>query len=106
MAALTEFAGFDWDDGNPAKCSKHGLSTSQIEEVFQSPLAVLPDADHSQEEPRFRAIGRDGNRRAVFVVFTMRERSGNMFIRPISARYMHPKEIALYEKKNPQLQDR
>jgi len=106
MASLTEFVGFDWDDGNRSKCGKHGLSISQIEEVLQSTLAVLPDADHSQEEPRFRGIGRAANGRLVFVVFTMRQRNGNVFIRPISARYMHRKEIAAYEKENPELQNR
>jgi predicted DNA binding CopG/RHH family protein/uncharacterized DUF497 family protein len=50
--------GFDWDKGNRAKCEKHGLSTSVIENLFTRPLAILPDAAHSQGERRFRAIGR------------------------------------------------
>jgi hypothetical protein len=50
--------GFDWDKGNRAKCEKHGLSTSVIEGLFTRPLAILPDAAHSQRERRFRAIGR------------------------------------------------
>lgn len=105
MVKLAEFSGFDWDAGNRSKCRKHGLSAAQIERLFEAPVAVLPDAGHSQREPRFRAIGRDTNGRAVFVVFTMRQRAGTLLIRPISARYMHRKEIATYEKENPGLQN-
>jgi|SRR5438552_3097869 len=105
MLHPTEFAGFDWDEGNRAKCGKHGLSISQIEEVFESPLAILPDAGHSEHERRFRAVGRAVSGRAVFVVFTLRQRDGSLFIRPISARYMHRKEVAAYEKENPNLRD-
>jgi uncharacterized protein len=102
---LTEFSGFEWDSGNRAKCQKHGLSIDQIETVFGQAVAILPDAAHSQAEPRFRAVGRDGNGKAVFVVFTMRQRGEDWFIRPISARYMHRREIAAYEKENPGFQD-
>lgn len=34
----------------------------------------------------------------MFLVFTIRERHGERFIRPISARYMHQKEIEHYER--------
>jgi uncharacterized DUF497 family protein len=105
MVKLAKFSGFDWDAGNRSKCRKHGLSVAQIERLFESSVAVLPDVGHSQREPRFRAIGRDANGRAVFVVFTMRQRAGALLIRPISARYMHRKEIASYEKENPELQN-
>jgi hypothetical protein len=30
---LPPFEGFDWDDGNRAKCVKHGLTIEQIESV-------------------------------------------------------------------------
>ncbi|MGO9257407.1 MAG: BrnT family toxin [Bryobacteraceae bacterium] len=96
--------GFDWDKGNRAKCEKHGLSTSVIESLFTRPLAILPDAAHSQRERRFRAIGRtDKGRRGVFIVFTLRRKGDELLIRPISARYMHKKEIEAYEKENPGL---
>lgn len=49
--------GFEWDKGNRAKCEKHGLSVSAIESLFARPLAILPDAAHSQRERRFRAKG-------------------------------------------------
>lgn len=56
-----------------------------------------------QTERRFRAIGRLGDERAVFVVFTIRERGGRRYIRPISARFMHREEIERYEEENPGL---
>ena len=95
--------GFDWDRGNRAKCEKHGLSTADIEGLLERPLAILPDAAHSQREKRFRAIGRTDKGRSVFIVFTLRRKGYDLLIRPISARYMHKKEIEAYEKENPGL---
>jgi uncharacterized protein len=95
--------GFEWDKGNRAKCEKHGLSVSAIEGLFTRPLAILPDAAHSQSERRFRAIGRTEKGRGVFIVFTLRRKGDEMLIRPVSARYMHKKEIDAYEKENPDL---
>jgi len=34
----------------------------------------------------------------VLIVFTLREKADDTFIRPISARYMHRKEIEYYEE--------
>jgi uncharacterized protein len=95
--------GFDWDRGNRAKCEKHGLSVAAIESLFARPLAVLPDEAHSQSERRFRAVGRTDKGRGVFLVFTLRHRGDEIFIRPISARYMHKREIDAFEKENPGL---
>lgn len=95
--------GFDWDRGNRAKCEKHGLSVAVIESLFARPLAILPDAAHSQRENRFRAIGRTEKGRGVFIVFTLRPKDGELLIRPISARYMHRREIDAFEKENPEL---
>jgi uncharacterized DUF497 family protein len=95
--------GFDWDKSNRAKCEKHGLSISVIEGLFTRPLAVFPDVAHSQHERRFRAIGRTDQERGVFIVFTLRRKGDESLIRPISARYMHRKEICTYEKENPDL---
>jgi uncharacterized protein len=95
--------GFNWDGGNRAKCEKHGLSIATIESLFTRPLAILPDAAHSQRERRLRAIGRTDKGRGVFIVFTLRRGGDELLIRPISARYMHKKEIEAYEKENPDL---
>jgi len=89
-----EITGFDWDDGNWPKCGKHGVSREEIERLFFEGLAYLaPDLKHpSSLESRHIAVGRvDG--RAMFVAFVLRGR----LIRPISARYMHAKEVNNYE---------
>jgi uncharacterized DUF497 family protein len=98
-----EFSGFDWDQGNRSKCQKHGVSPSAIEGLFAGPVAILPDVEHSESEHRFRAIGRTKQGRAVFVVFTLRRGDDGLLIRPISARYMHDKEVQSYESQNPNL---
>jgi uncharacterized protein len=97
-----DFLGFDWDKGNREKCLKHGVTTQDIETLFSKPLLVINDPHNQTAERRFRAIGQTTDRRFIFVVFTLR----NGTIRPISARFMHQKEIRRYEKDNPQLQER
>ena len=95
------FAGFDWDKGNRAKCQKHGVSVAEVEELFSRPLLILQDTLHSEAEERLWGIGKAASGRSVFLVFTIRERGGKRFIRPISARYMHKKEVRNYEEENP-----
>ena len=99
-------AGFDWDAGNREKCQKRGVSAAEIEELFRLPVMILPDAAHSKEEERRKAIGRTREGRFVFLIFTIRERDGGKYIRPISARFMHRREIEHYEKENPDLLQR
>ena len=84
---------FDWDDGNRAKAQRHGVTLAEIEHAMRSGPRVAPDADHSLTEQRFIAIGRTVTGRRVFVAFCWR--AGR--IRPISARYMHAREIARYD---------
>lgn len=89
-------AGFDWDDGNWPKCGKHGVSRGEIEQVLMGEPAVM--ADPHPDEPRMRAIGRTEAGRYVFLVFMFRTLKGQKRLRPISARYMHQKEIDYYEQ--------
>ncbi len=89
-------AGFNWDDGNWPKCGKHGLSREEIEQVFMGTPAVM--LDPNPNEPRLRAIGKTNAGRYAFIVFMLREMDKKKMIRPISARYMHQKEIDHYEK--------
>ncbi|MBP9674394.1 MAG: BrnT family toxin [Bacteriovoracaceae bacterium] len=92
-------SGFDWDSGNLFKNEfKHGLSREIIELFFHRNVFVAQDPVHSKTEDRFLAIGMDGNGRPMIVAFTLREQSGIKKIRPISARYMHEKEIKKYEE--------
>jgi uncharacterized DUF497 family protein len=95
------FAGFDWNEGNRTKCLKHGVSLAEIEALFLGSIAIKPDLAHSSVETRYLGIGRTAQGRHVIVAFTVRQRAGANYIRPISARYMHAKEVAAYEKANP-----
>jgi uncharacterized DUF497 family protein len=49
-------------------------------------------------ETRFNAVGRTGEGRHAFIVFTIRQVGLDSLLRPISARYMHQKEIDHYER--------
>lgn len=91
-----QFHGFDWDDGNVAKCQKHGLSIGDIEAALEAPTQIAPDDRHSWAEERFIAIAVHATGRAMFVAFTLRERDGKTLLRPISARFMHAKEAFRY----------
>jgi uncharacterized DUF497 family protein len=91
-------AGFDWDAGNRSKCREHGVSAAALDSFFRGAIAVLPDPMHSKSEERFKAIGRTDGDRWMFVVFTLCKHRASTLIRPISARYMHGKEIEHYEK--------
>jgi uncharacterized DUF497 family protein len=99
-------AGFEWDEGNRSKCQKHGVSTMAVESLFHRQIAVLPDPLHSKSEERFKAIGKTAQGRGIFLVFTLRTRRGKTLIRPISARYMHRKEMDHYEKETATLAKR
>jgi uncharacterized protein len=90
-------AGFDWDNGNSGKCQKHGLTLKDVEFALSNGPLVAPDIKHSADEERLVSIGKTRDGRYVFVAFTFRIREGAKFIRPISARYMHEKEIRSYE---------
>ena len=90
-----KIAGFDWDDGNWPKCGKHGVSVEEIEQVLLGSPAVM--SDPHPDEPRMRAIGRTKAGRFVFLVFMLRQDDIKTLLRPISARFMHQKEIDHYE---------
>ena len=96
--SIQTVTGFDWDCGNLEKCQKHGVEIAEIESVFNQTLAVFPDPTHSREEDRFIGIGKTNQGRNLFIAFTLRSHSDEVLIRPISARYMHPKEVEHYEK--------
>ena len=93
-------SGFDWDDGNRAKCQKHGVSIAEIETLLAGSPRVAPDPRHSEEEDRLIAMGGTSAGRPVFVAFTIRTKNRLLLIRPVTARYMHAKEIAAYEKES------
>jgi uncharacterized DUF497 family protein len=97
MTDLTKISGFDWDEGNTRKNDKHGVSMAEAEQgFFNVPLLMLADATHSQKEPRFHALGKTNDGRALHITLTLRQ--SNKLIRVISARDMHRKERTIYEQ--------
>jgi uncharacterized protein len=95
MIDLAKISGFDWDEGNSLKNAKHDVSVSESEQVFfNAPLLLLADDKHSQQEPRFHALGKTDMNRLLHITFTVR--GNGTTIRVISARDMHRKERAIY----------
>ncbi|MEX2220744.1 MAG: BrnT family toxin [Candidatus Rokuibacteriota bacterium] len=93
---LARCTGFDWDEGNLAKnWTRHRVAGAECEQVFfNRPLAAAADELHSDEEPRFYALGQTDAGRRLFIAFTIRRG----LIRVISARDMNRRERAEYEK--------
>lgn len=89
---------FDWDAGNLAKCQKHGVTTVEIEHVLDSEPFLVPDHKHSEGEDRNIAVGLNRSGRPLFIVFTLRMLDDRELVRPLSARYMHRREIECYEQ--------
>lgn len=89
---------FDWDSGNWPKCNKHGVSKTEIEYILSNTPSVRPDRAPQSSETRYNACGKTPKGRMVFIVFTLRYKNEVRAIRPISARYMHKKEVESYEK--------
>ena len=93
LAACT---GFQWDAGNADKnWERHQVSQGECEQVFfQRPIAIAPDREHSQREPRYAALGHTADGRRLTMVFTIRR----TLIRVITARDMNRAERRRYER--------
>lgn len=97
MRELENATGFEWDAGNTGKNRKHDVTDAEAEQMFFCPdLLVVPDARHSDVEPRFHALGETLSGRKLHVTFTLRAEA--TLIRVISVRAMNRKERAVYEK--------
>ncbi|MEA3274885.1 MAG: BrnT family toxin [Pseudomonadota bacterium] len=97
MTDLAKIKGFDWDEGNARKNEKHGVSMAEAEQVFfNAPLLLLEDPKHSSRERRFHALGKSDDGRRLHIKFTLRHAGEK--IRVVSARDMHRKERAIYDK--------
>jgi uncharacterized DUF497 family protein len=97
MIELDAISDFEWDAGNARKnADKHSVSQSEAEAVFfHQPLLVLPDPRHSEQEPRFHALGQTQDGRRLHITFTLRAQGS--LIRIISARDMYRTERSLYD---------
>ncbi|MCP4370866.1 MAG: BrnT family toxin [Deltaproteobacteria bacterium] len=98
MIDLSEIDKFEWDDGNRTKnWVRHQVSTTECEEVlFNLPLLLADDIQHSQNEKRYYVLGQTNVGRQLFIAFTVRANK----IRVISARDMNRKERQKYAKTN------
>jgi len=86
---------FEWDDAKDVlNQRKHGLSFAEARRLFESGVNYLElfDAEHSESEDRFIAIGPVGSR-LIVVGFTEPE---DGLIRIIGARLATKRERALY----------
>ncbi len=95
-AVLAEAQGFQWDEGNGKKSwEKHQVTQAECEQpFFNQPLIVAADAKHSEDEPRFYALGTTDLGRRLFIVFTLRDD----LVRVISARDMSRRERKEYAR--------
>jgi hypothetical protein len=97
MIDLRDITGFDWDESNIRKNEKHSVSMAEAEQLFfNAPLLILEDSKHSNQEARFHALGKSNEKRQLHITFTLRHAGKK--IRAISARDMHRRERAIYEK--------
>lgn len=94
---LESCVGFEWDEGNVHKnWDRHQVTPEEAEDVFfDEPLVVRHDAQHSEAEKRFYALGQTSRGRYLFVVFAVR----NKYIRVLSARDMNRNEEAAYRRR-------
>ncbi len=96
MKVVKKVFEFEWDKGNIDKNFKHEVEDKEAEEIFfDQQRFIFKDKVHSQNEERFRIIGKTRKGRLLFVVFTKRRNK----IRIISGRDINKKEVYLYEKK-------
>ena len=88
---------FQWDEEkNRVNLRKHGVSFEEAKTVFFDENALLEyDAFHSDEEDRFRLLGRSDAGNLLLVVQCIRRES---VIRIISSRKATNNEIRNYER--------
>ena len=95
MQELENATGFEWDAGNAGKNRKHDVTDAEAEQLFFCPdLLLVPDARHSDVEPRFHGLGETLSGKKLHVTFTLR--AEDTLIRVISARTMSRRERQRY----------
>ena len=98
MIDFHQIVGFQWDAGNAYKSEKkHGVTQGEAEEIFfNQPLLISGDEKHSDDEPRYLALGVTSVGMLLSIVFTLRQ--NQTLIGVVSARSMSKKERVFYEK--------
>jgi uncharacterized protein len=87
---------FEWDEAKAiTNLEKHGVSFFEASEVFEDEfMQYAYDEDHSDDEPRFLAMGETKRQRLLLVSHTVRDES----IQIISARDMTANERRTFEE--------
>lgn len=88
--------GVQWDKGNWPKCGKHGATQDEIEHVLEH--MTFRTRDPYPEEERWNTAHLAITGRHIFVVYMYREQEDGIYLRPISARPMHEREVKKYEQ--------
>jgi uncharacterized DUF497 family protein len=89
-------SGFNWDARNLEKCQKHGVSIAEIEAVLRADLQIAPAPRQSLAEERLSNRADTKWAGSVRRLHLARPKWAPL-VGPISARYMHAKEIERYE---------
>jgi uncharacterized protein len=86
---------FQWNEGKAASnWSKHGISFSEAETVFDDSLYIdFYDTDNSEDEDRYLIVGMSNEDRLLIVSYTER----GSWVRIISAREVTKSERRIYE---------
>lgn len=92
---LIEVAGFDWDEANLGKLTKHRVTQEEAESLFYLAPLIDEGAYEKKGEKRYRCLGMTTSGRYLAAFFTIRRG----LIRNISVRSMRKKERKLYEEK-------
>jgi uncharacterized DUF497 family protein len=71
---------FNWDEANTRHVARHGVTASEVEEVFANDPADI-GFEAVEGEARWTAVGHTGVLRVLVVVWTMRGQD----VRPITA---------------------
>ena len=84
-------------DSNKAESNrrKHGVSFSDVEEVFMDPYSISAEDPDAIKEPRFIITGADSLKRLTTIVYSYRFQN----IRIISARRATRAEVIEYERR-------
>jgi uncharacterized protein len=84
--------GFVWDEAKRRRnLRKHGVDFADLPAVFSRPRLIEFDAEHSEDEDRWRLIGLLGSS-VVVVIYREHEEE----IRIISARHANREETRVY----------
>ncbi|MBZ5619944.1 MAG: BrnT family toxin [Acidobacteriia bacterium] len=88
---LDGLRGFDWDLHNVGHIARHGVNSTEVEEAFERPHAIIPAKDVGGEK-RWKLFGTSSAGQYLVVVFTIRDER----LRPVTAHPMNQRERRIY----------